>query len=751
MRPLLIALLLITFPGLLFALFWVPGSGPRQIFEISVAEDGSFTTYSESYGGFRGRIDYWDPSLNHQKRINLSGFLSEGAHALSPDGCKVAAITTDGRSQTIELVGVAEGTLKVAIDAPEGWVSSLDFCGNNESILARCDSENNVFIFCQDGNVNQRLRSGYELYSAFGSQYFAMSNRVRLASPASHVFEYRFYDARTTPLQLIYREQRPIEDWAGQGVAIGADGMIVVQHPDHIQFRDTDGSERKIDWPAERGKVLQIDPTNSYLLLSYISSEQQSVIILDAQAGKVLGRREFTWGDWSIFGLNNVRFRDASSLLFTESFNGPSGSVSGRIVRWNWREDTTTTKSVGGTTDEIFFRRLKWLDVSLLVWCVIATGLARSSHRKITPTIVLAAVSGLGCVWAFYQPRFEELYLEWQTANPSWFVLTTIWLVIPVRLCLVICHAPDKLLRRLPLLVLLLALSADRLHHLFPTGSWFFPLILLLVSIWLIGISISIEYFMARRQKAAQIDRSVTVGSKIGSFRLIDLLLLVGALAVVSGLLSKFDGFDQNLTSITWALVCSIFLAFLAALGGWLSLSKASWWKGYLPLMGLSFLVPWCLTSTSIVSGFGYWSIDGGDQFPFLHRQTLPYMLCLFTAFLVYATWLYRGTMIDSESEDVIKPNYQILFLQLIKARLTKVSLRLLRSSLSKKVPFIVAVSSLLLGIILIIFAPGFSQQNPYKNWWYGVGFLLLVITPWMSRICRYGIQRTIENLMISE
>ena len=749
MRSLLIALLLITFPGLLFALFWVPGSGPREIFDISVAEDGSFTTYSESYGGFRGRIDYWDPGLNHQKRINLSGFLSEGDHALSPDGSKVAAITTDGRSQTIELVGVAEGTLKVAIDAPEGWVSSLDFCGKNESVLARFDSENNVFIFGQDGNVNQRLHSGYELYSAFGSQYFAMSNRVRLASPASDFFEYRFYNARTTPLQLIYREQRPTEDWAGQGVAIGANGMIVVQHPDHIQFRDTDGSERKIDWPAERGKVLQIDPTNSYLLLSYISSEQQSVIILDAQAGKVLGRREFTWGDWSIFGLNNVRFRDASSLLFTESFNGPSGSVSGRIVRWKWREDTTTTKSVGGTTDKIFFRRLKWLDVSLLVWCVIATGLARSSHRKITPTIVLAAVSGLGCVWAFYQPRFEELYLEWETANPSWLVLTTIWLVIPVRGCLAICHAPDKILRWLPILVLLLALSADRLHHLFPTGSWFFPLILLLVSIWLIGVSIFIEYFMARRQKAAQIDRSVWVGSQIGSFRLIDLVLLIGALAVVFGLLSKFDGFDQNLTSIIWALVCSILLAFVAALVGWLSLSKASWWKRYLPLVGLAFLVPWGFTS--IVSFFDFRSIDGGDQFPIFNLQLLPYMIWLFTAFLVYAMWLYRGTMIDSQSNGVIKPNYQILLLQLIKARLTKVSLRLLRSSLSKKIPFIVAVSSLLLGIILIVFAPGFSQQNPYKTWWYGVGFLLLVITPWMSRICRYGIHKTIENLMISE
>ena len=745
MRPLLIALLLITFPGLLFALFWVPGSGPRKIFEISVAEDGSLTTYSESYGGFRGRIDYWDSGLNHQKRINLSGFLSEGAHALSPDGSKVAAITTDGRSQTIELVSVADGTLKVAIDAPEGWVSSLDFCGKKESVLARFDSENNVFIFGQDGNVNQRLHSGYELYSAFGSQYFAMSNRVRFKSPASDDLEYRFYDARTTPLRLIYREQRPTEDWAGQGVAIGANGMIVVQHPDHIQFLDTDGSERKIDWPAELGKVLQIDPTNSYLLLGNFSSETPLVgMVVDAQTGEVLGRRE-------ISRLHSLGFHDATSLLFTESFSGPSGSVSDRIIRWKWRENTTTTQSVGGTTNEIFLRRLKWLDVSLLVWCVVATGLARRSHRKIAPTIVLAAVSGLGCVWAFYQPRFEELYLEWETVNPSWLVLTTIWLVIPVCGCLAICHSPDKLLRRLPLLVLLLALSADRLHHLLPTGSWFFPLILLLVSIWLIGVSISIEYFMARGQKAAQIDRSVTVGSQIGSFRLMDLLLLIGALAVVFGLLSKFDRFDQNLTSITWALVCSILLAFLAALGGWLSLSKASWWKGYLPLVGLAFLVPWCLTSTSLVSSFGYWSIDGGDEFPFLRRQMLPYMLCPFTAFLVYATWLYRGTMIDSESEDVIKPNYQILFLQLIKARLTKVSLRLLRSSLSKKVPFIVAVSSLLLGITLIVFAPGFSQQNPYKTWWYGVGFLLLVITPWMSRICRYGIQKIIENLMISE
>ena len=135
----------------------------------------------------------------------------------------------------------------------------------------------------------------------------------------------------------------------GQGRVIGANGMIVVQHPDHIQFLDADGSERKIDWPAERGKVLQIDPTNSCLLLYDNSSEQRSVIILDAQAGKVLGRREFTWGDWSIFGLNNVRFA-MLQVCFSETFNGPSGSVSGRIVRWNWRENTTTTKSVGGTT-----------------------------------------------------------------------------------------------------------------------------------------------------------------------------------------------------------------------------------------------------------------------------------------------------------------------------------------------------------------------------------------------------------------
>ena len=50
MRYFLVTLVLLAYPGLLFAVFWFPSSGPRQVLELSVAKNGSFTTSSTDHG-----------------------------------------------------------------------------------------------------------------------------------------------------------------------------------------------------------------------------------------------------------------------------------------------------------------------------------------------------------------------------------------------------------------------------------------------------------------------------------------------------------------------------------------------------------------------------------------------------------------------------------------------------------------------------------------------------------------------------
>jgi hypothetical protein len=117
-----------------------------------------------------------------------------------------------------------------------------------------------------------------------------------------------------------------------------------------------------------------------------------------------------------------------------------------------------------------------------------------------------------------------------------------------------------------------------------------------------------------------------------------DLLLLIAAIAVALAVLSNFDEFDQNPSSITWALVCSIPLALLAAIGGWSSLSNASWWKRYLPLVGFTVSVPWGFAWV-VDSLFGY--IEDGDHGG-LNCVVFAAVMWAFTAFLVYAFWLYR-------------------------------------------------------------------------------------------------------------
>ena len=58
MRHFLVTLLLLAYPGLLFGLFWLPSSGPRQVLELSVAKNGSFTTSSSDHGYQRAIEDF---------------------------------------------------------------------------------------------------------------------------------------------------------------------------------------------------------------------------------------------------------------------------------------------------------------------------------------------------------------------------------------------------------------------------------------------------------------------------------------------------------------------------------------------------------------------------------------------------------------------------------------------------------------------------------------------------------------------
>ncbi len=646
MRHFIVTILLLAYPGLLFGVFWCPSSGPREVHELSVAKDGSFTTSSWDGDTVNlGAIDYWAPDLTHRKTIKLSGYLIGWAHALSPDGDALAIITTDGRSPTIEVVSIPDATLKIAIDAPTGRMATrLYFCGNSQSTFLISDGDN-AFVCSQDDEQYQQFQAeeAYPL-SAFGSRYFAISNiLVGATDPSGQVHydkEYRFYDAEATPLKLMYREKRPIDDWDGRGVAIGFDGTIAVQHSGYIQFRNSDGALHKLEWPMERGKLWRFDPTMSYMLLH----DGRTAKIADAKTGEILASHttDDQWIYWQ------CKFQDNSHLLFTEQFAGlPRDSISGRIVRWNWRDDTLSIKSVGGSNAQTLGRRLKWLGVAVMLWFLAATWVARTSRRRFTPTTVLTAAAVLCVVWAYHHPRFEYHYLHGAIENPSWLVLTTVWLAIPVLTCLSVCKEPSMFVRRLPILVLVSALSADRLHHLAATGSWFFPLTLLFVLIWLVGVTIIIHFSKYRRIKSSHGDGAVSVNSS-ASFRLMDLLLLIAAIAVALAVLSNFDGFDQNLSSISWALGCSLALAFLVVLGVWSSLSRSAWWKRYPPLIGFTFVVAW---------GFSRFRwIEGGDQSPLFYGSLFSIVSMAFTVSLIYAAWLYRGTIAAPHDDDVAEP-----------------------------------------------------------------------------------------------
>ncbi len=655
MRYFLVTLLLLSYPGLLIAVYWLPSSGPRQVLSLCIAKDGSFTTSSADVDFHQKAIDFWAPDLTHKKTINSSGYLVGWAHALSPDGNTVAVITTDGRSQIIEVVSVADDTLEVAIDAPKelSGLGNLHFCGSSESILLA--ERNDAFVFSQDGKLNQQLQSqSFDLARFVHSplRYFATINDLPVPEPsgtglARYETEYRFYDAETTPHRLIYLEKRPSDDWYGQGVAIGSDGTIAVQHPGHIQVRDADGKQRKIEWPMERGELLEIDPTMSYLLL--VDRPQHSNMIVDAGTGKVLASRKSddSKAIWT------CKFQDSAHVLFNE---GLVDAASRQVVRWNWREDTESSMSVGGTTYETELRRTKWLGVAVLLWFLVATWVARTSQQRFKPTVVVVSVAVLCCVWAYHHPFFEYHYVKYDLENISWLVLTTIWLGVPVLVCLVACKAPDKLARRLWGLFIVSAVSGDRLHHLLPVGSWFFPLLLLFVLTWLVASSVIIHYRMQQRKKSHRADRALSVNSQSASYWLMDLLLLIAAIGVVFAVLSNFDEFDQNLPSITWALGCSIPLAFMAAIAGWSSLSNAAWWKRYPPLVCFAFC-PWVFMYLAYVINLRFFTlIKAGAHHPMLHPSIFLYVISAFTAFLVYALWLYRGTTIASQPDAVTEP-----------------------------------------------------------------------------------------------
>ena len=657
MRYFLVTLLLLSYPGLLIAVYWLPSSGPRQLLSLCVAKDGSFTTSSADVDFHQKAIDLWAPDLTHKKKINFSGYLVGWAHALSPDGNTVAVFTTDGRSLIIEVVSVADDTLEVAIDLPEELTApgKLHFCGSSESIFLA--EGGNAFVFSQDGKLNQLFQTELnDLYRLVYSplRYFATINDLRVPEPSGtdpvrYETEYRFYDADTTPPSLIYQEKRPSDDWDGQGVAIGSDGTIAVQHPGHIHVRDADGKQRKIEWPMERGKLLEIDPTMSYFM--FVDRPQESNVIVDAETGKVLASRKSD-DSYAIF---RCKFQDSAHVLFLEQDDAGSRQV----VRWDWREDTESTMSFGATTDETQLRRAKWLGFAVLLWFLAATWVARTSQQRFSPTAVVASVAALCCVWGYHHSFFDYHYIEGDIENISWLALTGIWLGVPVLGCVAACKAPDKLARRLPLLVIVSALSADRLHHLLSVGSWFFPLILLFVLIWLVTSTIIIHYRTQRRKKSCLADGASSVNSDNNPYRLMDLFMLIAAIAVVFAVISNFDEFDQNLSSITWALGCTIPLAFVAAIAGWSSLSNAAWWKRYPPLVCFAFC-PWvfmylCYLLNRRVRATFTW-FETGAHHPMLHPSIFLYVISAFTAFLVYALWLYRGTTIASQPDAVTEP-----------------------------------------------------------------------------------------------
>lgn len=641
MRHVIVTILLVAYPGLLYGVYWCPSSGPRRVLELSVARDGSFTTSSRNSDTFnQGTVDYWAPDLTHRKVVEFSGFLYGWAHALSPDGDAVAAITTDGPATSIEVVGVADDTLQLAIDAPTNRLANrLYFCGSKKSTFLIADGDN-AFVCSQDNRHNQKFQAEEALpMSAFGSHYFVISN-ILVGAPGpsgerTYDKEYRFYAAEVAPLTILYREKRSSDDWDGQGVAIGSDGTIAVQHPGRIELRYLDGSQHKIEWPMERGKLWRFDPTVSRMLLY----EGRTIIVADAKTGEILA--SYTTDDQWIFWQG--KFQDDSHLLLTERFTGvPRDSISGRIVKWNWRDDTLSIKSVGGSDAQTLSRRLKWLAFGILLWLLSATWIARTSRRRFPPAAVLTAAAVLCGIWAYHHPRFEDHYLGRELANFPSLVLTMAWLSVPVLTCFSVCKEPGTLVRRLPILVLVFALSADRLHRLAATGSWFFPLMLLLVLTWLVGGAIAIHYSKYRRARTSHGNGALTKNSS-ASFRLIDLLSLVAALAVALAVLSNFDGFDQDHSSISWALGCSVGLAFLAGVAGWASLSNSSWWKRFSLLVGFTFAIAWTFSQfQSIESGDRLWGFDG---------TLFATVVVIFTVIVAYATWLYRGTIVAPQAD----------------------------------------------------------------------------------------------------
>ncbi|MEM6691602.1 MAG: hypothetical protein AAF664_19390, partial [Planctomycetota bacterium] len=78
--------LLLAFPGLILAVYWLPSSGPRRALDISVAANGTFTT--SSWNAERSnqiQIDYWSRDLKHLKTIQFAGYPHAWAHSLSQD------------------------------------------------------------------------------------------------------------------------------------------------------------------------------------------------------------------------------------------------------------------------------------------------------------------------------------------------------------------------------------------------------------------------------------------------------------------------------------------------------------------------------------------------------------------------------------------------------------------------------------------------------------------------------------------
>ena len=207
MRYFLVTLLLLSYPGLLIAVYWLPSSGPRQVLSLSVAKDGSFTTSSADVHFHQKAIDFWAPDLTHKKTINSSGYLVGWAHALSPDGDTVA-ITTGGRSRIIEVVSVADDTLEVTIDAPVS-ARTLYFCGSKESTLLISDGDSTI-VCSPDGKQNQRFQA------MSGRPFRSSRDRASWRRMSVRDFSIRLVFVRATVA-------RPIHSRGGEYRAVGSD------------------------------------------------------------------------------------------------------------------------------------------------------------------------------------------------------------------------------------------------------------------------------------------------------------------------------------------------------------------------------------------------------------------------------------------------------------------------------------------------------------------------------------------------